>query len=178
MSMLDAFTELLAGQIPHEVVWTAEGGGPSTAAVSGEHLAILTNQKETGLLAYRIGPEGARRLWTLPEVTDRGASPVVHGGHVYAVASSSTLCVSLSSGETAWEGKPGRGDICSPLVADGKLIAVLGGRTLALMRASPAGYELMAIHRLTGASCASPALAGGRLYVRLADGIACYDLTE
>jgi hypothetical protein len=156
--------------------WTAAGGGPSTAAVAGNHLAILTSNKDVGLIAYRISPQGAERRWNLPELTDRGASPIIHGGHVYAVASSRTVCVNIETGALAWDGKPGRGDVCSPILADGKLIALLGGRSLALIRAVPETYELLASVRLSAARCASPALAGDKLYVRMKDGLACFDL--
>lgn len=161
-----------------EVRWTAEGGGPSTAAVAENHMAILTNKDEAGLIGYRISPERAERLWGIPRVTDRGSSPVIHDGHVYAVAGSRTICAGLASGQIAWEGRPGQGDICSPIIADGLLLAVLAGRTLAMMRASPKGYELLGKVRLPMSPCASPAMCNGMLYVRMSDGLACFDLTE
>ena len=156
--------------------WTVPGGGPSTAAVEGDYLAILTDKEGVGLLAYRIAPEGAEKLWSIPELTDRGASPIVHEGRVYAIASERAVCVDARSGKLVWEGKPGRGDICSPILADGKLIASLGGRSLVMMRADGGGFELLGEARLPLAQCSSPALAGSRLYARLRDGLACYEL--
>jgi hypothetical protein len=158
------------------VRWTVQGGGPSTPAVAGDLMAILTDKEDVGLLAYRIAPEGAEKLWGIPDLTDRGASPVVHEGRVYAVASDRTVCVDARTGKILWEGKPGRGDICSPILAGGKLIASLGGRSLAMMRSGGEAFELLGEARLPLAQCSSPALVGGRLYARLQDGLACYDL--
>lgn len=156
--------------------WAVQGGGPSTAAVAGDLMAILTDKEEIGLLAYRITPGGAQKLWNIPELTDRGASPIAHEGRVYAVASDRTVCVDARNGRVLWEGKPGRGDLCSPLLADGKLIASLGGRSLAMLRASGDAFELLGQAHIALAQCSSPAFADGRLYARLQDGLACYDL--
>lgn len=156
--------------------WAVQGGGPSTAAVAGDLMAILTDKEEIGLLAYRITPGGAQKLWNIPELTDRGASPIAHEGRVYAVASDRTVCVDARNGRVLWEGKPGRGDVCSPLLADGKLIASLGSRDLAMMRATGDAFELLGQARIALAQCSSPAFADGRLYARLQDGLACYDL--
>lgn len=156
--------------------WKVQGGGPSTAVLRDGYMAILTNRGETGLVAYRVSPHKAEQLWNIPDLTDRGASPIIHQGHVYAVAGSKTVCVDVESGAVRWQANPGRGDVCSPLLADGKLVALLGGRALAIMLATPDRYQLLGKARLAAASCASPALTGGRLYVRMRDGLACLDL--
>jgi len=160
-----------------EVRWTVEGGGPSTAAVAEDHMAILTNKKETGLIAYRLSKEKAEKLWNIPDLTDRAASPIILDGHVYAVARRKVVCIELPTGVVQWEGVPGSGDICSPIVADGKLLAILrGGGAVAMMSASPGKYELLAKAKLRLSRCASPAFADGKLYVRMRDSIACFDL--
>lgn len=168
-----ACVELRSGRL----CWAVPGGGPSTAAVSGDRMAILTNDDEKGLLAYRISPDDARLLWRLEGISDRGASPLLRGDTVYAVGGSKTVGVDAATGRVLWEERPGRGDICSPILVGDSLLALLG-RTLALLEVSREGCTRQAQARVSAARCSSPAFSDGRLYLRLADGLACYDLRE
>ena len=161
-----------------EVRWTAPGGSPSTVAATGEHMVVLSDNAEIGLQAYRITPDKAEKAWNLPKTVDRGSSPVIHAGHVYAVAGERTVCVELAGGKLAWEGKPGKGDIASPVVADGKLIAPINNMFVAMVSAAPDRYKLLDKMRVSLAPCTSPAVAGGKLFVRTQEGLACYDLSE
>ena len=158
------------------VRWSVPGGSPSTVAVADDHMAVLTDKADLGLVAYRITPGGAERAWNIKNTTDRGASPAIHDGHVYALAGDRTVCVDLQSGRLVWEGRPGKGDISSPALADGKLFAPVGG-FLAMVRAGRGEFEVLDKARIPLAPCTSPAVAGGRLYVRTNEGLACHDLT-
>ena len=168
-----ACVELSTGK----VLWTVPGGSPSTVAASGEHMAVLTEKGGDGLAAYRISPAGAQQLWRRPEIVDRGLSPIIHDRHVYAVTQDGAICVSIVDNKVAWQGKPGSTEISSPVLADGKLIALYGGRFLMMLRAAPdQEYKLLGKVRLAATRCTSPAIAGGKLYVRTDEGLACYDL--
>jgi outer membrane protein assembly factor BamB len=169
-----ACVELKTGNVR----WTAPGGSPSTVAATGEHMVVLSDNAEIGLQAYRITPDKAEKAWNLPKTVERGSSPVIHEGHVYAVAGERTVCVELASGKLAWEGRPGKGDIASPVVADGKLIAPIANMFVAMVDAKPDRYKLLDKTRVSLAPCTSPAVAGGKLFVRTQDGLACYDLSE
>jgi outer membrane protein assembly factor BamB len=162
-----------------DVLWTVPGGGPSTAAVAEGYMVVLTSKDDVGLIAYRLSAAGAEKLWNIPGLTDRGASPIIHDDHVYAVAGRKAACVRLATGNIVWEGTEGRWDVCSPVLADGKLIAVLGGgRGIAMLEAAPGAYKLLASAKLSASGCASPAIADGRLYVRMRESVACFDLTR
>lgn len=161
-----------------EVRWTAPGGSPSTVAATGKHMVVLSDNADIGLQAYRISPQKAEKAWNLPKTVDRGSSPVIHDGHVYAVAGEKTVCVELATGKLAWEGRPGKGDIASPVVADGKLIAPIANMFVAMVDARPDRYKLLDKTRVSLAPCTSPAVAGGKLFVRTQEGLACYDLSE
>lgn len=169
-----ACVELATGKLR----WSAPGGSPSTVAAMGEHMVVLSDNAEVGLQAYRVTPDKAEKAWNLPKTVDRGASPVIHNGHVYAVAGERTVCVELASGKLAWEGRPGKGDIASPVVADDKLLAPLGNMFVAMVSATPDRYKLLDKTRVSLAPCTSPAIAGGKLFVRTTEGMACYDLSE
>src|SRR5262249_51086578 len=72
--------------------WSVPGGGKSTPVVAreygGDFLVNMSDNRRIGLSAYRLTDKGPQKLWTLPE-SDRGSSPVVFDGHVYAIAGGS-----------------------------------------------------------------------------------------
>ena len=121
---------------------------------------------------------GAQKLWNI-DLTDPGASPIIHNGYVYAVVSHRSVCVGLVDGKIAWnQGSVACDGITSPVLADGRIYALTDqGNNLLMLRATPAKFDLLGKARVGALHCASPAIAGGRLYLRLGDGIACYDLT-
>ena len=146
----------------------------------GDFLLNLSDNRRNGLSAYRLTDKGPQKLWTLPE-SDRGSSPVVFDGHVYAIAGGSNghgahlLCVHLDTGKVAWEEVVDFAEVSSPVVADGKVFAVCG-TFLSLLQATPEKYSVLsqADYRIT--LCTSPTIVEGRLYVRQANAVACYDL--
>lgn len=162
-----------------EVLWTTPGGGWSSVAVDGDRMAVYTSKKQVGLSTYKLSLTGAERIGGVP-FTDRGASPVIHDGHAYAVGGRGNAwakCISLETGELKWEEKlRGNAEISSPIVADGKVIAVVG-TVLQMFKASPAGYASLGTAKLGVESCTSPSLVDGKLFLRLRQGVACYDLT-
>ena len=166
------------------ILWSVPGGGKSTPVVAqeygGDFLVNMSDNRRTGLSAYRLTDKGPQKLWTLKEC-DRASSPVVFDGHVYAIAGGSNghgahlLCVHLDTGKVAWEEVVDFAEVSSPVVADGKVFAVCG-TFLWLLQATPEKYSVLsqADYRIT--LCTSPTIVEGRLYVRQANAIACYDL--
>jgi outer membrane protein assembly factor BamB len=167
-----------------EVVWTVPGGGLSTPAVSAEYggdfLVVLSTSRQNGLTAYRLEAGGPRKLWTV-RVHDRGASPLVSDGHVYAIAGGSSghgaraVCVHLDSGAVAWDEEIDFAEVSSPVIADGKILAVCG-TSLRVIAATPEEYSVLGLADLSVTLCTSPAIAEGRLYLRQANGVICHDL--
>lgn len=92
------------------ILWSIPGGGKSTPVIvqeyGGDFVVNLSENRRTGLSAYRLTPKGPEKLWTLP-FTDRASSPVVFDGHVYAIAGGSNghgahlVCVHLDTGKVA-----------------------------------------------------------------------------
>lgn len=169
--------DLLTG----EHLWKVPGGGSSTTVISGDLLTVFSTQKPVGLTAYRLRADKAEKAWSI-ELTDRGSSPVMADGYVHAVGgrgSARIVCVKADSGEVAWEEEIESQEISSPILADGKIIGVLDDYwSLAMWRATPEGFDLLAKAKMPLAACTSPALADGKLYVRLKNAVACYDLRK
>lgn len=156
------------------VLWQADGGGCTSAAILGDNMVLYS---ERGLLAYTLTPQSAQPLWAKKEWRDRGASAIIHQDCVYIVGGR-IGCADLKTGAVKWE-KPAGGEITSPIMADGKIISGVDScSATVIFRASPEKYEELGRAKLSQLTCSSPAIAGGKLYLRLVDGVACYDLTK
>jgi outer membrane protein assembly factor BamB len=167
-----------------QILWSVPGGGLSTPVVAeeygGDFLVNLAASRKNGLSAFRLTPEGPHKLWSLRSF-DRAASPAVFDGHVYAIAGGSNghrariLCVHLDTGRVAWEEIVEFAEVSSPVVADGKLFAVCG-TFLRLIEASPEEYSMLGRDDWRITLCTSPAIGDGKLYIRQANAVVCYDL--
>ncbi len=163
-----------------DILWSVPGGGPSTPAIVGDRMAVYSNNARPGLVAYRLSADGPEELWRFA-IKDRGTSPAIHDGYVYAIGGRGEAyvrCVNLESGEVAWEQKLGTTEFSSPVVTDGKLLIVVG-QSLAMMEASPEEYRLLGMKKLGIVPCTSAALVDGMVYLRLNSShgcVACYDL--
>lgn len=166
------------------IVWSVPGGGKSTPVVAleygGDFLVNLSDNRKSGLSAYRLADKEPKKLWTLQK-TDRGSSPVVFDGYVYAVAGGGNghgahlLSVHLDTGKVAWEEVVDFAEVSSPSVADGKVFAVCG-TFLSLLQATPEKYSVLSQDDYRITLCTSPVIVDGRLYVRQVNAVACYDL--
>jgi hypothetical protein len=140
-------------------------------------MVVYTRSAKLGIVAYSLTATGAEQLWTQP-FHDRGASPVVHDGHVYAIGGRKTpraVCVELATGKIAWEETVAQTEISSPIIADGKIWYPFGS-SLHCWRPTPERYDLLGTAKIPIVTATSPAIADGRIYLRLNDGVGCYDL--
>lgn len=159
------------------VLWTAPGGGSSTVVVSGDRMVVHSEDKERHLVGYAITTDGARELWHHDGDGRGAASPILRDDLVFLLGSDTFACYDLESGKERWQ-KKGRVEISSPVLVDGKLLSVTNnGRFLVLLEASSTGYEELARARMRAARCPSPAVSGGKLFLRMRDRVACFDLT-
>ena len=134
------------------VLWTEKGPGytsqevisnVSTPAVAGDMLVVQTFK--LGLVAYKITPEKAQKVWSYPFL-ERGASPIIHDGYVYNVgAEGRAVCVRLADGNLAWKGKPGSGGKSRPRCwPTARFFATVDhGNTLVMLKASPERFQLL-----------------------------------
>ncbi|MBL9153141.1 MAG: PQQ-like beta-propeller repeat protein [Verrucomicrobiales bacterium] len=159
-------------------LWTTDGGGDSTPSVSGDIAVVVSSAEKNNLVAYRLKPQGSgpEKLWSRDFLARRyGASPIVHEGHVYHLGSDRHLCVSLATGDIAWE-RQSSSSISSPLLADGKLFVYENrGGFLAMIGTDPTDYHTLGRSKVGALYCASPAIVGKRLYFRTATNVAAYE---
>jgi outer membrane protein assembly factor BamB len=102
---------------------------------------------------------------------------VIHDGSIYGFDKAIFCCLDLETGELRWkDGRYGFGQ--AVLLADqGALIVVSDEGELFLVAADPSGHnELGKVHGVTGKTWNHPVVAHGRLYVRNAQEMVCFDL--
>jgi hypothetical protein len=102
---------------------------------------------------------------------------VVKDGYAYGFDGAIFCCIDLSNGERKWRGgRYGRGQVI--LLADQDLLLVLSETGEAvLVSAQPTRHaELGRFNAITGKTWNHPVVAHGKLFVRNAEEIACYEL--
>lgn len=136
---------------------------------------LLVPSRVSPLLALRVPPEGTPELaWKLDRATDV-PTPVSDGERLYVVNDRGILR-RFDLGDGSEIGEPMRlsegTHSASPVLADGKLYAIgeSGVTTVVSIAGEP---RILAENALAGFTLASPAIAGGRLYLRTAEYLYC-----
>jgi outer membrane protein assembly factor BamB len=167
-----------------DVLWSlSDGANDGTPAVVGDQMALWN---AFGLKFYTLARAKPELIWQVKCEPDYGASPTIYAGHVYALGQRGAICVDATSGQVAWK-EAGTaallGSYASPIFADGKVLLQgskenggYGDGSLVLMKASAEKMQVLARARIAQTLCTSPAFTDGRLYCRLLNRIACYDL--
>lgn len=137
----------------------------------------------SGTHAFRMSAGGAELLWK--RNFGSGWGDLIHRGYLYQL----DRCVNLQTGSICWKSKTGTDTISPMIVADDKVISLHGsshqitkkwggGYAVVMFKATPEAYVELGRFDPHACHMTSPAFHDGRLYVRLLDGIACYDLRD
>ena len=170
------------GSTKWETVTKGSQGNPS---VLGDYAVMADcgddHKGKGGIAAYKMSPDKAQRLWEVP-FSDGHTGPLIDKGYVYVVGGgyediARACCINLESGKLQWEEPLGKrmAQCSSPVLADGKIIAV-DGPELLVFKADPAKFTLIGKANLGLLKWPSPALSDGKVFLRTATKIACYDL--
>lgn len=127
-------------------------------------------------LAVKAGGEGdvtsTHRVWSLPKVSQRIGSGVLHAGHHYILSDPGIAeCRDLKTGQLVWSerlkgpGPTGQNWSSLVLTADGLCHAVNQGGDAFVFRASPQ-FELLATNSVGEKIIGSMAISGGRIFLR------------
>ena len=162
-----------------EIRWQVQGGGDSSAAISGNYVAIQHQRSDSGLVVYRITKDGIEKVWEhLFESRRYASSPILHDGRVHLLGGSRHLSADLDSGKILWN-KPSKCEIASPILADGKLfITENNGGILKIIDATANEYTELASTKIRAMRCPSPAIDDGFLYLRREKSVCCFDLRK
>ena len=172
----------LSGQILWEHSWPVLGGARVVQPLLSDDGGILLGTSfgmGTRRLDVRRGPAGweARDVWTSPRLKPYYNDSVVHKGHVYGFDARILACLDVRTGERRWKGgRYGNGQLL--LLPDDDLLVVVSDRGLvALVRATPGGFEEVgSFQAIQGKTWNHPAIVDGVLYVRNGEEMAAFAL--
>ena len=96
-------------------------------------------------------------------------SMLVRDGHLYGVQDGGiAFCRKADTGKEVWSGRLEGAFTASPILVGDRIFAINEtGRTF-IFAADPAGFELFATNSIAGETMATPAICGGRIYLRTA----------
>ena len=146
----------------------------------GGFIYATSGHGEGGQL-LELSPDGQRvkQKWVDRALNCLHGGVVIVDGYIYGSnGRGQWICLDVDSGEVMYEaGGVGRGSVA---YADGMLYCYGQNGKLALVPASPKGYEPVGRGKVThgnGQHWAHPVIAGGRLYIRHGDALMAYDIS-
>lgn len=147
--------------------------------VTGPNRVVLSAGYGTGSVGLELNRNesgfAVKELWRNKFLKNKFTSSVLHNGHLYGLDEDILVCLDAETGERRWkDGRYGYGQV---LLASGHLVILCGDGDLALVQALPDRHvEIARIPAIKGKTWNHPALSGGKLLVRNAVEMACFDL--
>jgi len=143
--------------------------------VVGYGMVFCSSGRAGPTLAIRPGGRGdvtkTHLTWTSPRGSPFVPSPILYGEHLYMVndIASIVTCLDAMTGKVMWQGRLGvaqrEGFSASPVAVDGKVFFTNDDGETFVLKAGPT-FELMHVNKLGETTLATPALVGGRWYIR------------
>jgi outer membrane protein assembly factor BamB len=146
------------------------GGRTITGPTIGQGMVFATQGMKKDLLAVKLGGEGklTRRnvVWKETEATPDTCCPVLWHDLLFTVSDNGVAkCYDANTGHQRWKKRLPGDYKASPVAAEGR-IYFLNMHGLATVTAASDRFEKLAENPLDDETTASPAVAGGRIYVR------------
>lgn len=116
------------------------------------------------------------------ELANKHGGVVLVGDYVYGGKEDQSIlfCAELMTGEVKWQERGSGNGSAGMAAADGCLYVHYANGQMSLVKASPEKYEEVGFFTVPGSgerpSWSHPVIAGGRLYLREQDRMACYDI--
>jgi outer membrane protein assembly factor BamB len=121
-----------------------------------------------------VGAGAAAEAWRMPRGTPDVPSPLIHQGLVYLCRENGILiCLEAATGKEHYQERLHSARYrASPVLIGDKIYLTARDGTFSVVKAGPR-FELLATNRLPDTFTASPATAGGRLYLRGFEALYC-----
>ncbi len=166
------------------VVWEAELVFPSrvvsSPVIAGQLLIGSCGDGSSGKCLVAVNPGKTDKSTQPSEVYTIGSSTAPYvptslasGGLLFTFHDKGYVsCLRSNTGEQLWREKPGGRFYGSPVWVNGKLYCITIEGQVVVIKAAPV-YELLAVNPLGEKSHATPAVAGGRMYLRTYSNLIC-----
>jgi outer membrane protein assembly factor BamB len=168
-----------------KIIWECSGLGTNVIpapVIQGDVVYAMSGHRNPNLLAIRLGREGNLTgtdaiVWTNDRGNPYTASPVLHNDKLYFVTDSGMLtCLNARTGEAYYRQqrlpKPYNFK-ASPVGANGKLYLATEDGDVVVVKMGEK-YEVLATNTLPDQTfIATPAIAGGSLYLRSQEALYC-----
>jgi len=145
----------------------------------GTNQLVVSGGYGAGCMLIEVTRNGdsfnARQVWKNQNLKTKFNSAVFWNGFVYGLDEGILTCIDVATGRRQWkEGRYGYGQL---LLASGHLVVLSGEGELILVRANPEKHEELArFQAIHGKTWNHPAIADGRLLVRNAVEMACFEV--
>ncbi len=159
----------------------------ATPIIFGEN--VIVNSHTIGLLSFKIYAHGERahmkagftafELWANKKLKINLSTPVLVGDFLYSQGPNKNfICADAKTGQLKWE-QPGFGKENSSTMVLGKNLLVLtDDGQLVLVAADSTKYSELGRQQICGKNWNFPAYADGKLFVRDAREMLCFDLLK
>jgi outer membrane protein assembly factor BamB len=159
----------------------------TSPAVHGDYV-FATSAYNTGSVLLKISREGesfrADEVYFIPyrDFQNHHGGIVLVGDYVYGGHGGNRgepACIELATGKVVWKERPPARGSAAVLYADGHLIYRYDRGEVVLMEATPEGQQITGRFKAPGdegPAWAHPVIHQGKLYLRHANVLACYDL--
>jgi outer membrane protein assembly factor BamB len=171
------------GKVLWKHEWPMPKGMPRCVqtAVIGDSDVLIGTGFGQGTRRLKVTKKGdawaAEEVWTSTKINPYYNDLVVHDGNLYGFDGNFFTCVSLEDGENRWRARGyGSGQVL--LLADQGLLLILSEKgEVALLKATPDKHTVLGkFAALKGKTWNHPVIAGGKLFVRNGEEMACFEL--
>ncbi|MDQ6631889.1 MAG: PQQ-binding-like beta-propeller repeat protein [Verrucomicrobiota bacterium] len=153
----------------------------ATPIIFGEN--VIINSHTIGLVCFKISKSGVawktEELWSNKNLKINLSTPVLVGDFLYSQGPNKNfICADTKTGELKWD-QPGFGKENSSTMVLGKNLLVLTeDGQLVLVAADSTKYSELGRQQICGKNWNFPAYADGKLFVRDARELQCFDLLK
>jgi outer membrane protein assembly factor BamB len=168
------------GAMLWEYPWDTSGGINCSQAIpiDGNRFFVSAGYGK-GAALVEVKDNGSKlsagKVWENSNMKNKFNSSVILNGYAYGLDEGIMACIDVATGERKWKG--GRYGYGQVILASDHLIVISDTGDLALIKATPDSYqEIAKFAALEGKTWNYPAIANGKLLVRNASQMACFDI--